>query len=136
MITPAAISGAQYYKIGDYVSFAWNYTSLEVTPTAIDILASCSANQATYTLALNQTVEPTGSLVWNTKDTDDKDPLLTSTYTLIIYDSESEVSAAPAAGYLAPFRQFSFGMYQPQKYTPLARKFSIYLPPAPQPQQL
>jgi hypothetical protein len=66
MITPAAISGPQYYRIGEFITFGWNYTSLSVTPSAIDILASCTANNALYTLAMNQTVEKSGSVTWDT----------------------------------------------------------------------
>ncbi len=67
MITPAPIAGRQYYKIGDNVTFAWNYTSLSVTPSAIDILASCSLNQNTYTIAANQSVQSSQALVWDTR---------------------------------------------------------------------
>lgn len=118
MITPAALAGAQYYKIGEWVTFAWNYTSLSVTPSAIDILATCTANQATYTLAVNQTVEETGRILWDTGayQSSATVPLLTETYTLLVYDAESSVSAQAAAGYLAPYNQFTFGMYTPQPY--------------------
>jgi hypothetical protein len=119
MITPAPLAGPIYYKIGEWVTFAWNYTSLSVTPSAIDILATCTANQATYTLAVNQTVEETGRVLWDTKAYSEKEgavPLLTEKYTLLVYDSNSEVTAAPRAGYLGVFNQFTFGMYTPQPY--------------------
>jgi hypothetical protein len=118
MVTPGALAGAQYYKIGDWVTFAWNYTSLSVTPSAVDILATCTANQATYTLAVNQSVQETGMVLWDTGAYQETAtvPLLTETYTLIIYDAESSVSATAAAGYLAPYNQFTFGMYTPQPY--------------------
>lgn len=66
MVTPAPISGSQYYKIGDYVTFAWNYTSLSVTPKAIDVVASCSLNNQLYTIAVNQTVQDAQAVVWDT----------------------------------------------------------------------
>lgn len=118
MVTPAVLAGPQYYKIGEWVTFAWNYTSLSVTPSAIDILATCTANQATYTLAVNQSVQETGRVLWDTGayQSTAAIPLLTETYTLLIYDAESSVSAAPKAGYLAPQKLFSFGMYVPQPY--------------------
>ena len=122
MITPAATLFSQYYKIKDYVTFAWNYTSLSATPAAVDVLASCSLNQATYTIAQNVSVEETNSIVWDTGDyqaTGDI-PLLTEKYTLIIHDSSKDVDASPAAGYLGAWQQFTFGMYTPQPYTPLA----------------
>lgn len=120
MVTPAAIAGPQYYKIGDWVTFGWNYTSLSVTPTAIDILATCTKNQATYTLAVNQTVNGTGQVLWDTGayQSTATIPLLTETYTLIIYDADSSVSATPQAGYLSVFNQYTFGMYTPQPYVP------------------
>jgi len=104
MISPAIASGAQYYKIGDLVTFAWNYTSLLATPTAVNILATCTANNALYTLAANQTVtgNATGVVTWDTgayQSTALSAPLLTETYTLIIYDAASSISATPKAGF-------------------------------------
>jgi hypothetical protein len=121
MVTPAAIDAAQYYKIGDFVTFAWNYTSLSVTPTAIDVLASCSLNNQLYTIALNQTVEPTGAVTWDTGEYQATAtiPLLTESYTLVVYDAGSDITSIPQAGYLAVQDQFQFGMYSPQSYTPL-----------------
>lgn len=127
MLTPAAISGAQYYKIGDFITFGWNYTSLLATPTAIDILASCSANKQVYTLAVNQTVSnATQAITWDTNAYETGNPtvpLLTETYTLIIYDAASSISAPAQAGYLAPFSQFTFGMYFPQPYSDVGNGF-------------
>ena len=121
MVTPAPIGGAQYYKIGDYVTFAWNYTSLSVTPTAIDIFFYFSVNSQIYTIALNQSVEPTGAVTWDTGayQSTATIPLLTETYTLVIYDAAEDISATAQAGYLAVQDQFYFGMYIPQAYTPL-----------------
>jgi len=127
MITPAVSSGAQYYKIGDWVTFAWNYTSLSATPSAIDVFASCAANQALYTLALNQSVSETGSVLWDTGDYQASAtvPLLTNTYTLIIFPADSSISAVPKAGYLAVQKTYTFGMYTPQPYTPWSSKSSL-----------
>ena len=125
MITPAVSSGAQYYKVGDWVTFAWNYTSLLATPSAIDVFASCAANQALYTLALNQSVSETGRVLWDTGDYQATAtiPLLTNTYTLIIYPADSSISATAKAGYLAVQETYTFGMYTPQPYTPWSSKF-------------
>lgn len=128
MITPDVYSGSQYYKIGstaskNYVTFAWNYTSLSVTPSAVDILASCSLNSATYTIALNQSITgATQAITWDTGAYQETAtlPLLTETYTLIIYDAAKDVTATAAPGYLAPYDTYTFGMYVPQPYTPLA----------------
>ena len=123
MITPPAIAGLQLYKVGDFVTFAWNYTSLVVTPSAVDIIASCSANSQAYTIATNQTVGPTGAVTWDTRQSATATaPFLTEKYTLIIYDAAKGVSATAQAGYLGTFNQFVFGMYTPQHYVPLDRK--------------
>ena len=121
MVTPNPIAQVTYYKAGEYVTFAWNYTSLSVTPSAVDILASCSLNSYTYTIALNQTISnATQAVTWDTSlETAGSNPLLTATYTLIIYDAAKEVTSTPSAGYLDTFNQFTFGMYTPQPYTPL-----------------
>lgn len=120
MITPGPYY-ATYYKIGQYVTFVWNYTSLSVTPSAVDVVASCSLNDATYTIASNMTVEPTGSVTWDTGEYQATAtvPLLTATYTLIIYDPSKPINHVAKAGHLSSAAQLRFGMYIPQKYTPL-----------------
>ncbi|KAH7077773.1 hypothetical protein BKA63DRAFT_509030 [Paraphoma chrysanthemicola] len=116
MVTPNAIAGDQFYKVGDWVTFAWNYTSLSVTPSYIDVMASCSANQATYTIAVNMSSTNT-KVLWDTENTPSgQPPFLTEKYTLLVYDSSADITAAPRAGYLAMFNQFTFGMYTPQPY--------------------
>ncbi|KAI9846775.1 MAG: hypothetical protein M1837_003624 [Sclerophora amabilis] len=139
MVTPAVISGPQFYKIGANVTLAWNYTSLSVTPSAIDIMASCSEDNEPFAIKTNATVEPTGSLIWDTKEyeaTADnklstcvlhkyldlavaKIDKIRAEYTLIIYDSTKDVSSTPKAGHLGVFNQFTFGMYLPRDPTPL-----------------
>jgi hypothetical protein len=120
MLIPAATLGPQYYKIGDYVTFGWNYTSLLATPTAVDIVASCAGNHQTYTLAMNQTVtNATQGVVWDTaayQSSHPSVPLAQEVYTLIIYDAASAITAVPRAGYLAPQAQYTFGMYTPEPY--------------------
>jgi len=121
MVTPNALAASQYYKIGDHVTFGWNYTSLSVTPSAIDIFASCSVASHAFPIAMNQSVGPSGAVTWDTGKYQSTAtvPLLTETYTLVIYDAAKGVSATPKAGYLGVFDQFTFGMYSPQPYTPL-----------------
>jgi hypothetical protein len=127
MVTPNALAGTQFYKVGDWVTFAWNYTSLSVTPSAIDVLASCTANQATYTIAVNMSATET-QVLWDTKSTPDgQAPFLTENYKLLIYDSDLSATAAPRAGYLGAFTGFTFGMYLPQEYVSLKGKFSFSL---------
>ena len=126
MMSPAATDPATYYKVGDQVTFGWNYTSLVVSPTAVDILVKCSANSATYTLSSNSSVKETGSVVWDTAlDRNGQDPLLTAKYTLVIHDSDQDVTAVPSAGHLGAYSQFTFGMYLKQEYTPLGGGFMI-----------
>jgi hypothetical protein len=120
MITPAATAQSQFYKVGDFITLAWNYTSLSATPTAINVIASCTKNNHAYTLASNMSAGETGSVVWDTKDyqalSGDNTPLLTEKYTLIIYDAQAGISATPKAGYLGVGNSFVFGMYTPQPY--------------------
>lgn len=126
MVTPAPTAAAQYYKIGDYITFAWNYTSLSVSPSYIDVIASCSKNREAYTITANMSIAPTGAVTWDTSlDATGVAPLLTEKYTLVIYDAEKGISATPQAGYLSTYQQFSFGMYIPQAYTPLNGKASL-----------
>ncbi|KAI9850800.1 MAG: hypothetical protein M1838_005055 [Thelocarpon superellum] len=122
LITPAVISGSQYYRIGTNVTFAWNYTSLSVTPSAIDVLASCQANQHYYTIAANQTVSPSGNITWDTnsyQQTETAVQLLTEHYTLVIHDAAKDVSATAQAGYLGTYNQYVFGLYAPSPYADL-----------------
>lgn len=123
MLTPSA-AAATYYRIGEYVTFVWNYTSLSATPTAVDILATCTANSQLYTIQMNATVpgNSTQAVTWDTgsyQSTAVSNPLLTETYTLIIYEAGSSISATAEAGYLGVYDTFTFGMYTPQPYVGL-----------------
>ncbi|KAI4249254.1 MAG: hypothetical protein L6R40_000712 [Gallowayella cf. fulva] len=120
MITPSALAQTSYYKVGDYVTFAWNYTSLSIKPSKVDVFVSCQANSATYPILNNGSFEPTANVVWDTKpEASGTAPLLTETYTLIIHDASKDITAIPQAGHLGAYNQFQFGMYTPQPYTPL-----------------
>ncbi|MCJ1390505.1 hypothetical protein MMC18_003365 [Xylographa bjoerkii] len=130
MLTPAAIAPASYYKIGDQITFGWNYTSLIVTPTAIDILATCSGCASAYTLSNNASVKETGSVVWDTSGyATGTNPLLTETYTLIIHDAAQPTTATAQAGYLGTYNSFTFGMYAPQPYTGLSSMSTLLTTP-------
>jgi len=123
MITPGVFSGSQYYKVSDWVTFAWNYTSIQGTPTAVDVVAACSSNQATYTLASNMTFNAGGqTLLWDTNEYDATatQKLLTGQYTLMVVDADLGFSDATVVpGKLSPVQALRFGMYTPQPYTPL-----------------
>lgn len=125
MITPAS-SSTSYYRIGQNVTFVWNYTSLSVTPSYVNVVASCSLNSETYTISSNMSVKPTGSVVWDT-DASMTVPLLTATYTLYVYDASKSLGDIPSAGYLSSLIGYDFGMYINQAYTPLNRESSAQL---------
>ncbi|OJI89818.1 hypothetical protein ASPTUDRAFT_49522 [Aspergillus tubingensis CBS 134.48] len=110
-----------YYKIGDYVTLKWNYTSLTISPTAVNVVASCSLNSATYTISSNMTMSPTGEVVWDTKkyQANATVPLLTASYTLIVWDASKAITETASAGYLSAASSYIFGMYSSQPYTPL-----------------
>lgn len=121
MVSPSANAEPTYIKIGDHATFKWNYTSLSVTPSAIDVVAYCSRNDHYYTIAGNESVSDTGDVTWDTgKFATGTAPLLTETYTLMVYDVELGPSEIAPAGHLGSSNQFTFGMYVPQKYTPLS----------------
>lgn len=126
MITPAS-SSTTYYKIGEEVTFVWNYTSLSVTPSAVNVVASCSLNSQEYTLTSNMSVEETGTAIWDTGKYQKTAtiPLLTASYTLFVYDTSKELGDTASAGYLGSQVGYSFGMYSPQPYTSLGCKFSL-----------
>ncbi|KAI1476443.1 hypothetical protein F4774DRAFT_428044 [Daldinia eschscholtzii] len=124
MITPATTAGTTLYRIGDPtpITWVWNYTSLQGSPTAIDVLVSCSTASATWTLTQNMTFEPTATFTWDTEKYAESavaSPLLVAQYTLLIHDSDSSVDATAEAGYLAPFDGFQFGLYTPRPYEDL-----------------
>ncbi|KAK4176227.1 hypothetical protein QBC36DRAFT_12271 [Triangularia setosa] len=123
MITPSAAMGYQLYKIGDYITWAWNYTNLQGSPTAIDVLVTNTVAKQTWTLTQNMTFQEQGSYTWDTGAYDRTavaSPLLVEQYTLMIHDADSGPTAAPTAGLLAPFNGFKFGLYTPQVYTPIS----------------
>ncbi|KAF4974874.1 hypothetical protein FZEAL_8275 [Fusarium zealandicum] len=121
MISPAtALQPTPLFMIGDIATFAWNYTSLQGKPSYIDVLVSCSKAAATYTISANMTFQNKPTVVWDTKEQaeDVNLPLPVALYTLIIKDSESEITDGPEPGYLAVQDDFQFGLYTGQPYTP------------------
>lgn len=122
MLTPATtIAPTPLFKIGDYATLGWNYTSLQVTPDAIDVLISCSKASETWTLTGNMSFETAVNYVWNTDDqaNDAEAPLLTELYTLIIKEADADITDLPSPGHLGVYSQFTFGLYYPAQYTPL-----------------
>ena len=122
MTNPPVTAGSQLYKIDDFVTWGWNYTNLLGSPTAVDVLVSCSTASATWTLTQNMTFETQATYTWDTKkfQADNiKNQLPVAVYTLLIYDADSSFTQAADPGYLSPFSGFTFGLYTPQPYTPL-----------------
>ncbi|KAL4932368.1 uncharacterized protein BDV17DRAFT_195087 [Aspergillus undulatus] len=117
MLTPAS-SSTTYYKIDEEITFVWNYTSLSITPSAINVVASCSLNDATYTIASNVSVEETQTVKWDTGkfNANATAPLLTATYTLIVWDDSKDIDDSAKAGELSSQNRYYFGMYTPQPY--------------------
>jgi hypothetical protein len=143
MITPAASEASSvYFKIGSTVTFSWNYTSVQATPTGVNIEAYCATNKYIvsptsankrfyYPIASNLSFDET-LLEWDTGayDANATIPLLTyqfpfrlmlmsAMYTLYIFDESRSVTAIPSAGYLGSFNGYVFGLYDSQPYTPL-----------------
>ncbi|UKZ68913.1 uncharacterized protein TrAtP1_009931 [Trichoderma atroviride] len=117
--TPGVFAaGAALYRIGDYVTWGWNYTNLLGTPTAIDVLISCSAVSETWTLTANMTFKTSVAYTWNSsvQATDVSQPLSNNMYTLIIKDSDAAVTQIPDPGYLGSYSQYTFGLYTSQPY--------------------
>ncbi|KAI9372752.1 hypothetical protein BJX61DRAFT_505852 [Aspergillus egyptiacus] len=120
MITPGPFT-TTYYKIGDVVTFVWNYTSLSITPSAVNVIASCSLNHATYTISSNMSVSQTQTIEWDTGkyQANATVPLLTASYTLIVYDEDKDIDDVAGAGELSSQNRYYFGMYTPQPYEDL-----------------
>ncbi|KAG6040120.1 hypothetical protein E4U19_000034 [Claviceps sp. Clav32 group G5] len=108
------------YRISDFITWSWNYTSLLGTPTAIDILVSCSTARETYTLTANMSFATEVNYVWDTRKqaNDAQNPLPNALYTLIVKDSAAAITQAPEAGYLGVYTGYTFGMYAGLPYTP------------------
>ncbi|RYP77694.1 hypothetical protein DL770_007040 [Monosporascus sp. CRB-9-2] len=123
MVTPGLTDGFQLYKIENPtpITWVWNYTQLQGTPTAIDVKVSCSVASATWTLTQNMTFRSPATFTWDTLnyETPGQDELLTEQYTLLVHDSDGSPTDQAEPGYLAPFDGFRFGLYRKVEYTPL-----------------
>ncbi|KAJ5731193.1 uncharacterized protein N7483_005701 [Penicillium malachiteum] len=126
LLTPDSTT-TTYYKIGEKITFVWNYTSLSVSPTAVDVVASCSLDSMTYTVTRNMSMEPTGTAIWDTSKYEGNAtvPLLTASYTLFIYDADKSLSDTASAGYLGSNVGYAFGMYYTQSPTSLNGFFCV-----------
>ncbi|RYP03863.1 hypothetical protein DL764_004842 [Monosporascus ibericus] len=115
MVTPGITDAFPLYKIENPtpITWVWNYTQLQGTPTAIDVKVSCSVASATWTLTQNMTFQSPATFTWDTENfqTAGQDPLLTEEYTLLVHDSDGSPTDQAEPGYLAPFDGFRFGLY-------------------------
>lgn len=100
-ITPDPRAGPALYKAGEEITFVWNYTNVLAEPTAVDVLLSCSAASALWTLTGNMSFADPATYVWDSSEqqTDASQPLLTEEYMLIVKDSEIEMDSTPENGY-------------------------------------
>jgi len=125
MVTPAASLGMPLIMIEETkaATWVWNYTSVQGTPTAIDILIQCTDASQTITLTQNMTYKSPQTLTWDHAEyaaTAVANQLRTDKYTLVVYDANSSPTDQASAGYLAPFNTFVFGLYNRKPYTDLA----------------
>lgn len=67
MKTPSALDGYQIYKINDPITFVWNFTSLQVTPTALNVEAYCTDGAQFFPIAMNVSADTT-QVVWDTEE--------------------------------------------------------------------
>ncbi|KAK4221245.1 hypothetical protein QBC38DRAFT_138372 [Podospora fimiseda] len=127
MITPGPFAGTQLYKIGDYVTWVWNYTNVQGAPSAVDVLITAREVTRTYTLTQNMSFTETGnSYTWDTNEFQKNNietPLVQAEYTLVIHDTDGSPTSPAEAGYLGPFNLFKFGMYEKTKYTPSSEQW-------------
>lgn len=118
MIIPDRFAGSQFYKVGDWVTFAWNYTNVLATPTAVNVLASCSQNNAQWTIAANMSYQANQTVYWDTNQYKNKQTpqLIQATYTLIIENAEeAKATAISSPGEVGTINTFNFGMYPPDR---------------------
>lgn len=123
ILTPQTTLTSALYRIGEFVTLGWNYTNVQVTPTAVDVVISCTTASETWTLTSNMTYETSVALTWDTgafqSDSAQK-PLLVEQYIMYVYDADSSISATAGPGELTPAAAMTFGLYTGQPYTPLA----------------
>jgi hypothetical protein len=65
MVTPNIYDAYPIYKIGDTVTFEWNYTDVIASPSAINVVAYCSQAAQDFTITGNASVDMT-RVYWDT----------------------------------------------------------------------
>lgn len=124
-ITQPPQTSTSFFKIaqGQYITFAWNFTSLLSTPTHLTVSAVCE-NGNTYPVGPTDGIIPgtATSVVWDPYGYDQahpNTPLAQATYQLTIWDDRGPGSPRQP-GLLEPNSALKFALYTPQPYTPLA----------------
>lgn len=120
MISPAPTARMlPVYKIGSNVTFEFSLTSCLAFPTAVNVLATCTANQAKYTVAANASVAKGSNkeVFWDTAQYGNQQVMLTEKYNLIIHDADGAEDDPIVPGYLAPWSGLKFAMYQSSDYS-------------------
>ncbi|RDB27523.1 hypothetical protein Hypma_003837 [Hypsizygus marmoreus] len=124
-ITQPPQTATSFYKIApsQLVTFAWNFSFIQATPTHLTVSAICD-NGNTYPVGPTDGIIPgtATEVVWDIysyQQNNPNTPLAQETYTLNIWD-ERGPGAARAPGYLQPNTGLKFALYTPQAYTPLA----------------
>lgn len=123
MQTPSIFDAMQLYPIkGDPITWVYNYTSVLVAPTAVNIGAFCSRTQQYYTIAHNYSYAER-KVIWDTKEYEErgeKPALAMETYQLLIYDANNSRTAIPSPGHLGAFSGMNFALYTPKGAIPWA----------------
>jgi len=106
------------------VTFAWNMTSVIVTPTHLTLSAFCADAGNTYPIGPTDGIIPgtQSSVVWDPFAYDQANPgtpLAVGTYTLSVW-GDAGPTALPAPGQFSPNNELRFALYTTQPYTPLA----------------
>ncbi|KAK4705849.1 hypothetical protein P7C70_g341, partial [Phenoliferia sp. Uapishka_3] len=124
-VKPALTDAVSYYKIypSNPITFAWNYTSLYVSPSSLTFIAFCSANQNTYPVGPTTGIPGTETqLVWDPyayQQSAGAVPFAQASYTLRVYDERGENAASTAGYFYGANSIVNFAMYSPAAYTPL-----------------
>lgn len=123
MQVPGVFESQQFYKVGDWVTFGWNYTSVVNKPSAVNVIAQCSQIGAEWTIAANMSYEANQTVYWDTAQYNGKQTpqLVVASYTLIIENADqSKATGIPQAGALGSQAAYRFAMYTPQEYVPFS----------------
>ena len=90
MQVPGVFESQQFYKVGDWVTFGWNYTSVVNKPSAVNVIAQCSQIGAEWTIAANMSYEANQTVYWDTAQYNGKQTpqLVVASYTLIIENAD------------------------------------------------